>query len=155
MSALAADDAVAFFREHAGYSYDPRTESPAQGRERSARALAESENAYRDDCGVFVVWEHDDVGSCSNFDDVDRSDCEPYAFYTALLCVETVGKSDVLVWDDRSFCERSGRVVASLGAIDLGEFGNPYTDPYARVIVAEMYTEFECTRERAIVRGEN
>lgn len=35
--------AFKFFREHAGYGYDPTTETPEQGRDRGARKLAAAE----------------------------------------------------------------------------------------------------------------
>ena len=37
-----------FFLKHAGYSYNPKTETLMQGRIRSARALAKAEREARD-----------------------------------------------------------------------------------------------------------
>lgn len=52
-------DSVNFFYEHASYSYDPNTETPDEGRKRTARALAKAEvdglNA-----GMLVTWYEDE-----------------------------------------------------------------------------------------------
>ena len=49
-----------FFFEHAGYSYDPKTETPEQGRTRCALRLAEAE-AEADRRGWWVEWIADDA----------------------------------------------------------------------------------------------
>lgn len=147
--------AVAFFFEHAGYSYMP-PETAQQGRERCSRELAAAEAAFRADPDVFVVWEVDDIDSTS-FD----PDSEPRPLWVAMMCVEVnrrdehgiqhPGRGEVLAWDSEILSERSGRVVESLGGIDI----SGTDDPYARVIVAEMYAEFEARREANIHRSEN
>lgn len=47
-----------FFYDHAGYGYDPATETPEQGRKRCARELAAAE-AERTERGWWVEWTHD------------------------------------------------------------------------------------------------
>ena len=50
--------AIQFFIEHAGYSYKPGKETPAQGRRRTAISLAAAEQR-RLQRGVPVLWEPD------------------------------------------------------------------------------------------------
>lgn len=45
-----------FFLKHAGYSYDPKTQTPAQGRIECAKALARAE-AIMHEAGAYVTWE--------------------------------------------------------------------------------------------------
>jgi|SRR5689334_19882453 len=52
------NDAEQFFYDHAGYGYDPATETPEQGREKCARKLAYAE-AQRQERGWWVEWSHD------------------------------------------------------------------------------------------------
>lgn len=61
---------VEFFMEHAGYGYDPKTETPELGKLRGARALADAERAARKQ-GFYWVWLRDweecsgcDCGEC-------------------------------------------------------------------------------------------
>lgn len=58
-------DAAQFFFEHAGYSHDPKTETPAEGRTRGAMDLAAAEAvfmaAFRD-LDVGIQWEFDPEG---------------------------------------------------------------------------------------------
>lgn len=70
---------VAFFLAHAGYSYDPKTQTPEQGRLACAQALAQAEDLLmramrRHD--VRVVWEHDeDAAQEGGFDDTCEMCC--------------------------------------------------------------------------------
>lgn len=62
------DQAVDFFHEHAGWSYDPAVETPEQGRERCARSLAMAEDVANDLGWTYVIehdWDvpEDDAGS--------------------------------------------------------------------------------------------
>ncbi len=57
--------AAQFFFDHAGYSHDPLTETPEQGRTRCAIALAEAELLYLEAhrvADVVCVWEDDPAG---------------------------------------------------------------------------------------------
>ena len=47
-----------FFYDHAGFSYNPDTETPDQGRERCAIQLALAERIARS-AGAFFIWEDD------------------------------------------------------------------------------------------------
>src|SRR5581483_11552500 len=109
MTTATQSDAVAFFREHAGFSYDAKRETAEQGRERCARDLATAEAAYRADSDVFVVWQVDETVDSSFFD----SETEPHALYCALLCsevdrtdshgIEHPRSGEILVWDPETF----------------------------------------------------
>lgn len=62
------DQAVEFFYEHAGWSYDPDVETSEQGRQRCARSLAMAEDVASDLGWTYTVqtdWdvEPDDAGS--------------------------------------------------------------------------------------------
>jgi len=147
---------VAFFYEHASFSYNQLRETAEDGHMRCARELAEVWRAFEADENVFAVWREDDIGSWSDFDDVDRSDCDPYPFYECLLCVDCDYPGDLVRgYDPRDgIFERPGRVVECVGGVDFGEQGST-DDPYARVIVAQLYEELQARRENAITRGEN
>lgn len=49
-----------FFYKHAGYSYDPKSETKAQGRRRCARLLADAET-WAADAGLTFTWEWDET----------------------------------------------------------------------------------------------
>ena len=106
-----------FFRRHAGYSYDPATETPAQGRARCARSLADAEEWARD-AGLSFAWEIDDVDSSEWSYDPD-----PWAQW---CCIAR---------------DASGAAVASLGCIDFGRGRDPWSDSYRRVVEAELASE--------------
>lgn len=52
--------AVRFFFSHAGYSYDPKTETKVQGRWKCARALATAEK-HAKTYGITFEWPYDDT----------------------------------------------------------------------------------------------
>lgn len=108
---------AAFFRTHAGFSYDPAKETKAQGRARYARALAKAEVAALF-AGLHFAWEVDDIDS-RDFSD----DPEPWALYACTAYNAT------------------GDAVAHLGGIDFGRDGTPHADPYRRVVEAELALE--------------
>lgn len=107
-------EAFAFFREHAG-SYRPGRETEAQGKARGAQALAYAEARARA-LGAVFAWQH-----CPDADSSDFTDEEPPRSLWDCLCYGS-----------------SGRVLASLSAIDFGRDGSPYSDSYARVVAAEL-----------------
>ena len=101
-----------FFYNYAGYSDDPMTETPEQGRMRCAHTLALMEACGRD-AGLYCDWTVD-------------NDCEPASEHAEMwqcICYDT-----------------HGRVVASLGGIDFGEDGL-YRSTYRRVVEAELAQE--------------
>jgi hypothetical protein len=69
----AYQQAVSFFKRHAGFSYDPSKETPQQGRLNTARELARAE-AKAANLGWEFEWTYDAVG-CSGCD-CGRADCD-------------------------------------------------------------------------------
>ncbi len=102
---------VAFFLEHAGWSWNPKTETEQQGRHRCAQALTDAE-AWALDQGIRYEWQEE---LCP-----DRSGVEHNG--ALWLCLAWLG----------------GKVVGSLGGIDLGPEGEPWNVPYGRVVEAEL-----------------
>ncbi len=103
--------AVAFFRKHAGYGYDPAKETEAQGRTRTARALAAAEKEAQER-GWEVRWSHDDLPW-----DPGDTDYTPEEVLAAVL------------YDEH------GNVIGSLSGI-----ADP-SKAYARVVEAELALE--------------
>jgi hypothetical protein len=111
-----AEAAAAFMFEHAGWSYNPATETPDEGRMRGAHHLAIAE-AWAEARGLYVTWQDDwSVGSHRDYYGPDSaySDGEPESCELAIL------------YDD------AGRILASLGCIDGA------TPEYRRVVEAEL-----------------
>ena len=107
-----------FFYEHAGYSYNPATESRDAGRRRCAAEMAAAERSARE-AGIGFEWSED------SFDSSEWSDEQPP--WTQYVCVAV---------------SADGRVAASLGGIDFGRGGTPWTDArYRRVVEAELAAE--------------
>lgn len=109
-------DAERFFTRHADYSYDPKTETPAQGRRRGGKSLAAAE-AYAQAHGWGFEWEAEPYYSCA--DDITCDQPGEHE-HEVLSCV---------------LRDATGRVLASLGMI---------YDPsreYARVVQAELAAE--------------
>lgn len=105
---------VPFFAEHAGYSYDPATETPKQGRLRCAAELASAAmRAFEDGCSF--EWSVDPDGA--RYYDGESA--------TEWACVMR---------------NSSGAVCGSLSGIGLGE-SDPWSDPYRRVVEAELALE--------------
>jgi hypothetical protein len=105
-----------FFLRHAGYSFDPKTETRAQGRARGARQLADAEAKAKDqEC--WYRWEPD--WECGSHQDYYGSayDREPE---TCECC---------------SMFDCDGELLANLGCIDDA------TAEYRRVVEAELALE--------------
>ena len=110
---------VSFFYQQAGYSYRPGTETPSQGRRRCARALAAAERkASR--AGFSFAWSIDPDASSLDW---DESGVEPWALWQC-VCLNMKGDA-----------------IASLHAIDFSADGEPWSDPYRRVVEAELAME--------------
>lgn len=108
---------VLFFKRHAGYSIAPG-ETREQGRLRCARALADAEARGRD-AGLSFEWSVDP--------DSDSSDwCDEMPTWQVWQCYAH---------------DESGAVVAYMGAVDFGRDGSPHSDPYRRVVEAELAAE--------------
>lgn len=136
-----------FFYDHAGYGYNPQTETPEEGRWRGARALRDAE-LHAERSGWWVEWQ---VETDPIEDDVERD--EEYDQFAAILRDE------------------DGEILGSLGSIDLGPGqvlgydARPHTfeggplvgeplrkvyDPYVRVVEAELAEEAKYNQERGI-----
>lgn len=107
-----------FFLKHAGWSYDPKTQTIMQAKAACARALAKAERRARD-TGLSFAWHID------NFEGSKEWTNEKPAWATwQCLCRNA-----------------SGDVVASLYGIDFGRNGEPWGDSYRRVVEAELALE--------------
>src|SRR5262252_659469 len=102
-----------FFYDHAGWSYNPATETPEEGRTRGAVSLAAAE-AWARAQGLWFKWIR------NYWDEWDGA--EPY---------------DGPIWDCVALNE-DGEPVASLAMIAME---NIDSDPYRRVVEAELAEE--------------
>ena len=121
-----------FFMQHAGYSYDPKTETPEQGRRRCARSLADAEMRARD-AGCSYQWEVDPHARSSDWI-ADHEDGGKYRdpWITWQCCMH----------------DAEGEAIASLGGIDFGRNGSPFGSPYKRVVEAELALESLTEKEQ-------
>lgn len=121
-----------FFFDNASFSYDPKTETQEQGRERCAKLLARAEQfALENDFSY--EWMQDEITS------EDHSDDEP--FYPLWVCVMR---------------DSEGNIIDSLSAIDFGEGGEPWGNNYRRIVEAELALDCEDAQEKEIfVAGYN
>lgn len=108
-----------FFYDNAGFSYDPKKETPKQGQYNSARRYAKAENEARR-AGIRFEWEYDSEGcigcDCGDCGD-DACSCSTSEPHEVLVCIA---------------CLPDGTVGASLGSI----YGA--TREYRRVVEAEL-----------------
>lgn len=117
------NDTEKFFFENAGYSYNPKIESPFEGRTRCAAALAKAFNNASLD-GYSWDWQPDDEYLIS---DIVGEDYHGWVCYL----VRYGAKNDVL---------------GALCGVDLGRDGHPTEAAYARVVEAELALEHITTR---------
>ena len=118
-------NAYQFFLKHAGYSYKPGEETPMQGRIRCAREMAKDERAARDG-GFSYRWSVDEGASSADWLDAGEDggrDNNPWQVWQCAML-----NSD-------------GRVIASLHGIDFGRDGEPWGNPYKRVVEAELASD--------------
>lgn len=111
---------TAFFYRHAGYSY-PQAATPVQQRAHrlnGARALAKAEADARD-AGISFDWAIDHGSTSADWSDEKSAWCQ-------WRCIAR---------------NAEGLNVASLWGIDFGRDGDPWGDPYRRVVEAELATE--------------
>jgi hypothetical protein len=114
--------AESFFFEHGGYSYDPKKETKAQGKRRSARDAAKAEKIARE-LGWRFEWQEDP---------------EPYEMGDA----ETEMPFEVLMV---TMYDENGEAVQSLGSIGMS--GKAIADrQYARVVESDLALEHAHTR---------
>ncbi len=108
---------VRFFMTHAGFSYAPGAETPAQGRYRCARRLAAAESrASR--AGYSFDWTPSDEWS-SSF----NSDAPAWQLWDCIMR------------------DPAGEMITALCAVDFGADGGPQGQPYRRVVEAEIACE--------------
>jgi hypothetical protein len=105
---------VDFFYEWGGYSYDPKTETPEQGKRRCAKEAAKAE-AWAQAERIRFSWGHET--------DPDYSGIK----HKGPLWVCVAYQDD--------------DVIGSLGNIDLGKDGTPWSDNYGRVVEADLALE--------------
>jgi len=110
------DTQTRFFYDHAGYSYDPKTQTPDQGRLECATLLARAESVATEH-GYSFRWDIDPDITAADFSDDD---------YALWVCV---------------MYDPDGYVIGSLGGIDFGPGGESWGDAYRRVIEAELALE--------------
>ncbi len=118
--------ATRFFYEHAGYNFNPATETVEQGKLRCAKSLANAER-YAQSQGFTFTWEDDWM-----VDHAKEYDCyEDGGPETCEACI----------------CRDSdGNVLASLCCIDDA------TSEYRRVIEAELASEGMATYQTRMAR---
>jgi hypothetical protein len=117
--------AIAFFAEHAGGSYDPRTQTPEQGKQAGAERLALAEATARE-LGFSFEWSIDPDVTSADWVTKGRDGSKGRDPWQTWVC---------LVHD------ADGEVIGSLGGIDFGRDGKPWGDPYRRVVEAELALE--------------
>lgn len=106
-----------FFFDNAGYCYDPKTETPEQGKIRCAESMARAEQAARN-AGFSFQWCEDDLDSSEWCD--ERPAWKQYA----CICYGP-----------------DGEIMASLSGVDFGRDGTPQNNYYRRVVEAELASE--------------
>lgn len=126
-----ANAAYHFFMAHAGYSYDPKTETPMQGRMRCAKELAYHEQRACE-AGASFLWEPDPEITSANWINDNEDGGRNNAPWSTWLCVAR---------------DANGEIFASLGGIDFGRDGSPWSDPYRRVVEAELACELPITED--------
>lgn len=107
-----------FFLKHAGYSYNPETETPMQGRIKGARALAKAERQARD-AGYSFAWGIDDPRGSAQWTDEKPA-------WGSWYCVAH---------------NSEGETKYALYGIDFGRDGEPWGNPYRRAVEAELALE--------------
>jgi hypothetical protein len=100
-----------FFWQHAGYSYDPKTETRATGRTRCARSLADAET-WAESVGMTFEWEWDESPDLSWMTESEQAE-----EHEVLVCIARY---------------RDGEIAGSLGDPD---------PTYRRVVEAELASE--------------
>lgn len=108
-----------FFYKYSGWGYDPKKETPRQGRTRGAIKLAKAEAMARDRQATYE-WH---IDQCS--DSREFSDKKPH--WKLWVCV---------IRDNQHMR------IGSLHGIDFGRRGEPWADPYKRVVEAELALEY-------------
>lgn len=109
-------EAERFFYDHGGYSYGP-SETPEQGRRRSALTLAAAEWWFEMADGTFELEDEYDLGSATD-EQIERIEAGETIYVCALARI-------------------GGEIVGALGGIEVSDLD----DPYLRVVRAELASE--------------
>lgn len=115
MALTARHKALRFFFDHAGYSYNPATQTPFQGKWEGARILADAERRLKD--GPYYI----SIGPDPHPWDGDVP-------YNGPLWI-------VSLWEGTYPWDRE--LLGSLGSVAAEE-----NDPYLRVVAAELAAEY-------------
>ncbi len=110
-------DAYTFFYHNAGYSYDPSKESPINGRIRCAQALTDAE-LWACQEGYSYEWRLD-----GSYSDEFSDEPDPWGLWECIMR------------------NSEGEPTQHLCGIDFGRDGDPWNDPYRRVVQAELALE--------------
>jgi len=133
-----------FFKANAGYSYDSKIETEAQGRARCARALAKAERQAREG-GFTYRWSVDPLSSSADWIDHDENAEDPPKFADGSRTDKGVcGCSRCEPWQvwQCAMYNARGQIVASLHGIDFGRDHTPWDGgAYKRVVEAELALE--------------
>lgn len=124
---------AAFFWTHAGYSHNPATETPEQGRKRGAQALADAA-LLASLAGVSFGWQVDPDTTSADWIEGRKDGSryrDPWATWGCVLRGP------------------DGVTLASLWGIDFGRGGEPWGEPYRRVVEAEL--AYEATEALAAI----
>lgn len=122
-----------FFYDNAGYSYNPATETPEQGQEKSAILLAGAER-WAQEAGYDFIWDIDPYASSADWIDDNEDGGKYYDPWQVWFC---------------SMVDEKGKTVQSLHAIDFGRDGQPWGNSYRRVVEAELAAE----EQRSVVNS--
>lgn len=116
---MTKSSAFQFFFDNAGFAYDPKKESSFAGQVRVATDLARAE---------FVAWDNDYTFEWSQDDQTNEAweGAKGAPFYYLWNCA---------MFNAAHVC------VQSLGGIDFGRDGDPWSDTYRRVVEAELAWE--------------
>ena len=133
-------DLEQFFYDNAGYGFYPARETAEEGKEKNAKELAKAYEELQSE-PAFVAWNIDPDITTADFD--SERPKEPTLCATLIYCYEP----------DEEYGSGEERVVGFLGGIDVKDQST--SDPYCKVIEAELWAEFAREREACLVRGEN
>jgi hypothetical protein len=111
-----------FYFDHAGFSYDAVTETPAEGRTRCAIAMAAAADRAQEE-GYFFKWSVDPDGSSADCFDPDEDggkNNNPWQVWQCLMQAP------------------NGETVEAMGGVDFGRDCDPWMDAYRLVVEAEL-----------------
>lgn len=114
---MAKAESVRFYFDHAGYSYTSEATRDTERMEGARRLAEAAEDAHAAGCSF--DWDIDPYTDSSEWSD----DPEPWEQWCCVMR------------------DSDGTVLASLYGIDFGRDGSPWSDPYRRVVEAELALE--------------